>query len=198
MKMRRVKGTAGLQGNATGLRGIRTPAGDGPTAPSLNPGPPPASSSPFANARQISNRDAFTILSNSLGRLVSPDDFLNRTILADNNYLETPPDFVLNAILTDPVLSPQSYHADIFDCDDYVQYLKTKMSLYAAANLLPAPLAVGYLLTTEHAFSFCIGPGSQLFLINTQSTGHDITSDLATFSSFLNLKPGNTINIIYL
>ena len=139
-----------------------------------------------------------TILSNNLELLMSAAEFPIRTIVADETYLETPPDFVRDAIMTDPVLSPSNYHADIFDCDDYVQYLKTKLSLYAASNHLPAPLAVGYICTTNHAFTLCIGPNAQLFLINTQSDDHAITGDRETFRQFLSLRPDNRITCIYI
>jgi hypothetical protein len=157
-----------------------------------------ADAGPFATARLITNTVVLNILKNGLGPLIPPAEFPIRTILADNAYLETPPEFVLNAITTDPILSPESYHADIFDCDDYVQYLKTKLSLFAASNRLQAPLAVGYVFTTEHAFTVCIGGESQLFLINTQSTDHAVTGNPTLFRQFLALRSGNSITAIYL
>ena len=162
------------------------------------PSPVPMAPVPFATASPLSKMTVMTILSNTVGPLMPASEFAIRTVVADDTYLETPPDFVLNAIVTDPVLSPSNYHADIFDCDDYVQYLKTKLSLYAAANHLSAPLAVGYLCTTYHAFTLCIGPNGQLVLINTQSTDHAITSDPAAFAQFLSLRPDNEIICIYL
>jgi hypothetical protein len=157
-----------------------------------------ASISSFEDADLISNGRLLNILNNDLGPLMTATEFPLRTTLADNEYLETSPEFVIATIITDPILSAQSYHADIFDCDDYVLYLKTKLSLYAACNQLRAPLAVGYLFTTIHAFTFCIGAGSQLFLINTQSSDHAVTGDPLTFGQFISLGPGNKITTIYI
>ncbi len=165
-----------------------------PAAPTGSPAVVPS----FADAGLISNSRLFNILSNLLGPLMPAAEFPIRTTLADTEYLETAPDFVVAAIVTDPVLSAQSYHADIFDCDDFVLYLKTKLSLYAASNRLRAPLAVGYLFTTNHAFNFCIDVGSKLFLINTQSDDHAVTGDPAAFSQFLSIGPGNRITTVYI
>jgi hypothetical protein len=165
------------------------------------PGEPSTASegtTPFATAAPLSKMRVLTILSNTVGPLIPAAEFPIRTVVADDTYLETPPEFVVDAIRTDPVLSPASYQANIFDCDDYVQYLKTKLSLYAATNHLPAPLAVGYLCTNDHAFTVCIGPNTQLFLINTQSDDHLFTGDPATFRQFLSLRPGNGIIFVYM
>jgi hypothetical protein len=138
------------------------------------------------------------LLLRNFGPLFPPREFPFRTVVADNIYLEVSPDFVRGAILTDPVLSAPSYHADIFDCDDYVWYLKTKLSLFAANNRLAAPLAVGTLLTVKHAFSFCIASGSQLFLINTQSDQVEVCGDKTLFAQCLSLGPSNSIQSIYI
>jgi hypothetical protein len=162
------------------------------------PGPAAAGATPPVTGAALSRATVLTVLGNGLGPLMLAPEFPLRTVVADDTYLEIAPDFIVNAIITDPVLSPKSYQADIFDCDDYVQYLKTKLSLYAAANHLTAPLAVGWLCTTKHAFTLCIGPNGQLFLINTQSDGHAVTSDPAAFRTFLSLRPDNEIVCIYL
>lgn len=173
---------------------LRAPSGQGESVAT-----PIEANQPFLDAALITNDRILTILSNIFRPpLINSSEFRQRTILADTIYLETSPKFVLDAILTDPILSPQKYHADIFDCDDYVQYLKTKLSLYAASNNLQAPLAVGYLFTTEHAFTLCIAPGSNLFIINTQSTDHGITNDTSSFLNFLAIRPGNSITAIYI
>jgi len=194
--MKKPERSSGRKAKARLPRVLRAPAGPA-TAPAGPPAVPPASG-PFADADLISNGRALNIMSNVFGPLMSLAEFPIRTILADLAYLETPPGFVVQAIVTDPILSPQNYHAEIFDCDDYVQYLKTKLSLYAASNRLPAPLAVGYLLTTEHAFTICFGPASQPFLINTQSMDHAVAGDPMTFRQFLSLRPGNSITAIYM
>lgn len=139
------------------------------------------------------------ILSNLLGPLVPGGEFPLRTIIADRYYCGLSPGFALNAILTDPVLSsPSSYQPDIFDCDDYVLHLKTKLGLYAATQRLPAPPAIGYVFTTDHALSFCVDDAGVLFLINTQSANHAIVSDPADFATFLELYPANPITCIHL
>src|SRR5262245_50727730 len=102
----------------------------------------------------IANDQVLNILSYYFSKLIPAEEFLLRTIIADESYLTVPPPWVRNCILTDPILAPKKYQKEVFDCDDYVQYLKTKMDLYAAAKQFPAPIAVGYLLTKIHAFSF--------------------------------------------
>jgi hypothetical protein len=157
-----------------------------------------APAAPFETPRIIDNDQVQTIISNYFGRLMPSDEFLIRTIIADEKYITVSEGWVRNSILTDPVLAPGSYQKDVFDCDDYVQYLKTKMSLYAARCRLSAPLAVGYLFTTAHAFSLCINPDSELFLINTQSDAKALTKDRDSFSEFMSLRPDNIITSIYI
>ena len=160
----------------------------------------------LADATTFNVGQAASILSNSFYGLIPNSEFAMRTILADDIYLYTPVDFVLDSINTDPILSTKEHYVpEIFDCDDYVQMLKTKMSLYAASNHVPAPLAVGYLLTSLHAFSFCISQGSILTLINTQSDTHATTSDRSAFRGFLSLgviipntNQPNIIQTVYL
>jgi hypothetical protein len=192
----RQKKPSNRQKKSSGLWRLPAPAGEN----GKQSGAPasPTNSGPFANAAAIGNSGVLNILSYYFSPLMPTSEFRIRTIIADNDYLEVPPDFVRNAIVTDPILSPQSYHADIFDCDDYVQYLKTKMSLYAATNRLPAPLAVGYLFTKAHAFSFCIGHPAKLYLINTQSDAVAINDDASSFRQFLSLRPDNNITGIYI
>jgi hypothetical protein len=153
---------------------------------------------PFETPRIIDNDQVQTIISNYFGGLIPSNEFLIRTIIADEKYITVSEGWVRNSILTDPVLAPGSYQKDVFDCDDYVQYLKTKMGLYAARCHLSAPLAVGYLFTTDHAFSICINPDSELFLINTQSDTKALTKDRDSFSEFMSLRPDNTITSIYI
>ena len=183
------------KGNDTTRETLCAPLGGEASAPATTI---TSGTSSFTDAGLISNGRALTILGNVLGPLMPKSEFPVRTTLADTEYLETDPQFVISTIVTDPILSAQSYHADIFDCDDYALYLKTKCSLYAASNRLPAPLAVGYLFTTKHAFNFCLAAGSALFLINTQSEAHAVTGDPATFGRFLSIGPGNGIAAIYL
>ena len=178
-------------------RSVRAPAGDGRGLPQFPPSFPPTGL--LAGAAVITEPTVRNIFSNVFSEIIPPEEFLIRTIVADNRYLETSAEFVLDSISTDPIISNSSnYLQEIFDCDDYVQFLKTKMGIYAATNHLPAPLAVGYILTEEHAFSFCIGPGSVVSLINTQSDSHAVTSDKDSFATFLQLHRRNIVQTIYL
>lgn len=177
----------------------RAPAGAaGGGVPGLSPASLDASA-PGPDSRIYPGPTVVTILDNTLGNLMPAVDFRMRTIIADNRYCAVSPGFILQTILTDPVLAtPQAYASELFDCDDYVQYLKVRLSEYAAAQQLPAPLAVGYLFTTLHAFSFCIGDGAELFLINTQSEDHAVINDPALYAAFLDLSANNPITCIYL
>jgi hypothetical protein len=193
--MAQQKSVTGKKKEAITPNTSRTPTGSDGQASSQSAQP---STPPTTDSDLISNMKVLNILSNLLGPLMPVAEFQYRTTLADNEYLETEPGFVVSAIVTDPILSVQSYHAEIFDCDDYVLYLKTKLSLYAASNRFSAPLAVGYLFTTNHAFNFCIGSSSILHLINTQSESHPVTCDPTTFSNFLSIGPSNRITTIYI
>lgn len=168
-------------------------SGDASAAVLLN-----SPASPFEAPLIISIDQVQNILSYYFGGLVPPVEFQLRMIIADEAYITVSPGWVRNSILTDPVLAPRNYQNDVFDCDDYVQYLKTKMSLYAVTSHLSAPLAVGYVFTRAHAFSFCINPASEVFLINTQSDAKAVTNDRDSFSEFLSLRPDNPIITIYI
>jgi hypothetical protein len=149
---------------------------------------------PIISSNQVQN-----ILSYYFSALIPPNEFAIRTIIADGSYITVPPGWVRNCIVADPILAPENYVNDVFDCDDYVQYLKTKVSLYAASKKFPAPIAVGYLFTKIHAFSFCIDPSSQLYLINTQSTTRPVNGDRDLFPQFLAFHPNdNPLTAIYI
>ena len=181
---------------ATETPRLSTPAGD------HQPGEPAAAAAIHDGAQvtgaSVDSLNMLNILSHHFARLMPANQFRPRTVIADDNYLEVDPAFVRQAIVTDPVLSAQRYHANVFDCDDYVQFLKTKMSLYAATQRLRSPLAVGYIFTVVHAFSLCVGPRMQLHLINTQSADIAVTHNAATFAEFLSLAPSNYITAIYI
>ncbi|HYE17380.1 MAG TPA: hypothetical protein VEA69_02990 [Tepidisphaeraceae bacterium] len=139
-----------------------------------------------------------TLLFNVFGQLVpSPGEFAARCQIADTTYLGVSAEFVRQAILTDPVLAPVNYVNDLFDCDDYVQYLRTRMALLGANRRLAAPLAVGFILTAEHAFNFCVGPTGQLTLINTQSDDRAVVSDPSAFAAFMWVSNANRVQSIY-
>jgi hypothetical protein len=153
--------------------------------------------------QQIPNSRVNTILINSLGQFVPPDandesTFKYRALIVDKAYITVSPVWVKNAILADPVLSPERYKNDVFDCDDYVQYLRVRMALYAANHDLSFPLALGYLFTKKHAFSFCLDHDRSLWLINTQSDAKAMTNDLELFVQFLEYSRSNPITHIYI
>lgn len=152
----------------------------------------------LAGSKVLANVQAATLLQNAFGALVDQDFFDRQLIISDTAYRTVNSGFVVNAVVTDPVLSPARYRADVFDCDDYVFFLKVKFALLAAANKLDEPLAIGCLLTRRHAFSFCLDEGQRVVLVNTQSDDHAVTSTPETFGDFLELSPQNPIRLVYL
>lgn len=128
---------------------------------------------------------------------VHPDPPL---VIVDEVYRPVDAALVVASIKADTMLARTSYAPNVFDCDDYVVYLRTKLAIWARNNGLSQPLAVGYIITTEHAFNFCIDSDQRVVLINTQSeTEHiDTAENPMTFASFLNLSPGNDLRLIYI
>ncbi|WP_338277199.1 hypothetical protein [Corallococcus caeni] len=120
-------------------------------------------------------------------------------VVVDNQYQPVQADWIKAAIETDAVLVRKPYTRDVFDCDDYAFYLKTKFALVAQQKNVPAPFALGVLITKLHAFNFCFEPDTTLHLINTQVDGAPSTSNEAAFESFLDMNiPGNRIELIYI
>ena len=138
------------------------------------------------------------ILYHYFADLIGAEEFARRTIIADKHYRPVEIDFVLDSVRTDPVLAAERYRRNVFDCDDYVLYLKTKLNLYAHSRNYHAPLALGFLLTKEHAFNFCINSNKSLYLINTQSKDQAATNDNEQFSDFLGLREGNAVQFVYI
>jgi hypothetical protein len=130
------------------------------------------------------------------GDLVGPE-FPNRMIVADDTYEAADLGWVVDSIRTDPVLAIERYRSDVFDCDDYALYLKTKVGLYAQGVLLH-PLAVGFLFTQRHAFNFSVGDGQALSVIDTQSADRRTEGDRSRFESFLGTSRDNIIQFIYI
>jgi len=125
-------------------------------------------------------------------------ELLTRLIISDEEYLGIDPQWVVNSIITDPILAPKRYRKNVFDCDDYVIYLKSKTGLYAQNNKLSCPLAIGFLLTKIHAYNFCIDDNRTLHIINTQSKERKTSSDQNNFSTFLEIDESNPIQFIYI
>jgi hypothetical protein len=111
------------------------------------------------------------------------------------------PGWLRNMVLHEPILSPERYRRDIFDCDDYVMFLKTRVSLFAANKKeFISPIAMGFLLTRIHAFNFAILDNNSVYLLNTQSDQVDslIPQNPQQAADFLDLKSNNPLKFIYL
>lgn len=150
----------------------------------------------------LSASSAFQILKNYFGGFVAPPVFPAITVIADNSYSTMPnPDWLRNMVLHEPILSPARYRRDIFDCDDYVMFLKTRVSLFAAnKGEFTSPIAMGFLLTRIHAFNFALLDNNSLYLLNTQSNTVDflIPQDAQQAANFLGLSANNPLKFIYL
>ncbi len=138
------------------------------------------------------------LLSGAFAGLLLDSEMGDRVIVADRRYRSVSPEWLRATALADPVLDRANYENDVFDRDDFVQYLRTKVALYAHAQKLDAPLAAGFLLTQKHAVNFCIDSGQNVHLFDTQSGGRILASDPALFTGVLNLTPSNPIRMIYI
>jgi len=100
------------------------------------------------------------------------DGFDSRVHVVDrNDYRGVTKDWVLDYIRGDAIISsgPKPGNPEIFDCDDFVMYLKTQLALYAFSNQLLHPLAVGVIMMPQHALSFCIEAPNIAHLIDAHS-----------------------------
>lgn len=131
-----------------------------------------------------------------------PDNIFNLvTMVSDSSYLPVEANWLREMAIHDPILAPSKYRRDIFDCDDYVLYLKTKVGLYAANTpVLTKPLAVGYILTQLHAFNFGVDENNGLYILNTQSELREFIFPKTPeqCSHFLGLSSNNSITYIYI
>lgn len=128
-----------------------------------------------------------------------------RIVVSDEQYLTCPAEFARGVAVLDPMLSAGAYIPQVFDCDDYVQFLRLRMSWFAVRRRFSSPLAVGFLLTDRHAFNFGVNPAGQIYLLNTQSANRDVATDPSAFRVFLDLVDpqtghpnGNQIVTIYI
>lgn len=147
---------------------------------------------------EIQRATVLNILNYGFNKLIGDENFVKLTIVSDNIYSTTERDWIISAITTDPILSPSRYVNNVFDCDDYVLYLKTKMSLYAQTNKLKVPLAIGFIITNRHAFNFCIDANQDTNIINTQSDDKAFTNQVDNYAAFLKLTDSNSIQLIYI
>jgi hypothetical protein len=109
----------------------------------------------------------------AFGAWIGGDErFSSRVHVVDTNgYRGITKNWVLDYIKGDAIISsgPKQGNPEIFDCDDFVMYLKTQLALYAFSNQLRHPLAVGIIVMPEHALSFCIEAASIVHLIDVHS-----------------------------
>jgi hypothetical protein len=131
-------------------------------------------------------------------RVIPGEELGARLVIADTTYVGVPVQFVRQIARADPNLRPTAYRADLFDCDDYVQYLKICLSLYAVHRGLPAPLAVGFLITSDHAFNLFFDPAGALHLLDTQSPQRVVESRGDSFAKFLRISASNRLLSIYI
>jgi len=143
----------------------------------------------------------YNILRSYFGTLI-PDDIFNYiTTIADTSYLTADGNWLRNMVIHDPILAPERYRRDLFDCDDYVLYVKTRVGLYAANTpSISRPLAVGYILTNFHAFNFGIDNNNCIYILNTQSDQRELISPQSPeeCAAFLGLTTNNPIKHLYI
>lgn len=146
----------------------------------------------------IDQQDMGLVLGSRLRALVPVSEWDFRVIMVDQSWLTVSADFLYQVIRSDPMLSPNHYEDEVFDCDDFALALKTKMAFFAQNNKLQTPYAVGFILTKKHAFNFCIEEGGSMALIDTQYDHRPPERDQTKFAEYLGLSvPGNTIQLIY-
>jgi len=138
------------------------------------------------------------LLSGAFAGLLLDSELEDRIIVSDRRYRSVSPEWLKALALADPVLDEAKYDNDVFDCDDFVQYLRTQAALYAHEQKLDAPLAAGFLLTQKHAVSLCIDADQNVHLFDTQSEERTIASEPARFTDVLKLTPSNPIRMIYI
>jgi hypothetical protein len=138
-----------------------------------------------------------TKISQRLGHLIPDQEY--QLIVGDRQYRTVSIEWVSNLIVSDDILTG-AYKQDIFDCEDIALYLRTKASLFALHNEKDAPLAMGLILTDEHAFNFCIDNTRALVIIDTtnyKSKGYCRNKD--QFEDFLDIdKVGNKIRLVFI
>jgi len=143
----------------------------------------------------------YNILRSFFGTLIPDNIFNDITIIADTSYLTADGNWLRDIALNDPILAPSKYRRDIFDCDDYVFYLKTRVGLYAANTpTITRPFAIGYILTDLHAFNFGIDNNNRIYILNTQSEQRNILSPQSAeeCAAFLGLTTSNSIKHLYI
>ncbi len=146
--------------------------------------------------RQQINRHLADYLAAGRSSVIIADGYYT---LVDGSAIDI--EWILQAVRTDPIISPSQhghvYREDLFDCDDYVLYLRNKVALYIM-GVAEHPLALGCILTRKHAFNFCYEGQGTLHIINTQHTPDVVTTcEPAEFEKFLDMGAGNRIDLVY-
>ncbi|MEZ4857862.1 MAG: hypothetical protein R2781_03555 [Flavobacteriaceae bacterium] len=121
----------------------------------------------------------------------------NKLHVVDNEYISISKTFVLNTIKHDEWLKREiSYRPDVFDCDDYVMYLKCKLSKLFVNDNQKLPAALGFIITDRHAFNFSIDYEGRIIIYDTVATKLELNP--TKFKIFLDYKPGNTVKLMYI
>ena len=121
----------------------------------------------------------------------------NKVYVVDNGYIPLSRTFVLNTIKYDEWLKRDiSYIPDVFDCDDYAMYLKCKISKMFVNEQQKLPGALGFIITTKHAFNFSVDNRGSVVIYDTLKTKFETNPKM--FPIFLEIKPGNNLKLIYI
>jgi hypothetical protein len=153
---------------------------------------------PLGDDVAFSGELVFQLLSAAFTGLLLESEIEHRLIVADTRYRSVSPEWLRAIAMADPVLDKGKYESDVFDCDDFCQYLRTKVALYAHEQQLNAPLAAGFLLTQKHAVNLCIDADQNVHILDTQSDERTLASDPTSFTDLLKLTPSNPIRMIYI
>lgn len=118
-------------------------------------------------------------------------------VLTDREYQTVQLQWLIDRINFDDVLTG-TYVPEVFDCEDFVLYLRTRTSLYAVLHQANAPMALGFIFTDIHAFNFCIDDDQNLVIVDTTKTKENwYCQKVEQFASFLEIDSGqNTIRIV--
>lgn len=149
----------------------------------------------------VTSNQVYNVFRSYFRGLIPDSIFNDITIISDTSYQTIDGVWLRDMVLNDAILAPLRYRRDIFDCDDYVLYLKAKIGLYAAnTESITRPLAVGYILTKQHAFNFGIDNNGHLFILNTQSENRSILNPASAeeCAFFLQISNINPIKNVYI
>ena len=123
---------------------------------------------------------------------------LNKKLhVVDQAYETVSKSFIQQLINTDEWLQTgPKYKPEVFDCDDFAMHLKSRLAKLAHHKQRPYPAALGFMLTTSHAFNFSIGKDGHLVLYDT--VNKQVEDRPPHFREFLAFNPGNTVKLLYI